>query len=267
MPVSSLFDRVLRAASTGDTRRLRAQMATVDPDSIRNEHGATPLMVACLRRNRAAARALVRQGVSVHLVDHDAQTALHYAVSVRSNHRIIADLPARHADIEAVDGMGRTALVEAAACGAESNVVELLRHGANVNAETGDSETPLSFAAVWNRLRVMRHFLRAGADVTWRGHCNTTVLWYAVQEGHSKAVSLLLRHGTDAGVAPDWDETMLEKAIWCGHHDLLRRLLGGFRDAATRERHVRRALDLARTIKDHAAAELLAKAPHGIAKT
>ena len=260
MPAHDLLNQVLKAARPGNSRGLRSLMATADPNDIRDEHGATPLMIACFRRNRAAARVLMRHGISVHLVDHSAQSALHYAVNVRSNHGIIADLLARKVDIDSVDNMGRTALVEAVACGGESNVVELLRHGADVNRETADSETALSFAAVYNHLRIMPHLLRAGADLDWRSYTNWTVLTYAVNEGHSKAVGMLLRHGADAGVEADGGETMLDKTVWHNHQQILKRLLDGFRDPAVRERHVRKALRLARRFQNHEMMALLEKA-------
>ncbi len=80
-------------------------------------------------------------------------------------------LLAHGAKVSATNGIGKTALMEAAQFDQEQSVDWLLRHGTNPNAITHsdpplhhDARTPLMYAAANGSLAMIRQLLAAGAD-------------------------------------------------------------------------------------------------------
>ena len=123
----------------------------------RDEHGRTPLMVAC--------------------ADGDADTA---ALLVR-----------RGATIDDRDNWGNTALMIACATG-QSNTAEILvAMGADVNSRNAQGATPLILACRAQSVASVKALLRAGARVTDEDHGGNTAFKLAISSGNRKIVRLL----------------------------------------------------------------------------
>jgi ankyrin repeat protein len=64
-------------------------------------------------------------------------------------------------------------------------ILELVEHGADVNAKTPEGWTPLHFAAKYGREDLVNIFLMAGADATMRATSGLTAYDYANLKGHT----------------------------------------------------------------------------------
>ena len=91
------------------------------------------------------------------------QTRLMWAAS-NGNIACMLSLCEWHADVNACDVFGQTALHLASWRGQTDSVRELIAHGADVNAVTHSGNTPLIEASWWGRVDTVRLLLAAGAD-------------------------------------------------------------------------------------------------------
>jgi len=103
-------------------------------------------------------------------------------------------LLAAGADLNAVDGFGWTALLQAAAGGnAEALMVRLVAAGASVAASTDEGRDALSFASAFQLEGAVEALLGAGTDVNVADAHGITALMRAAMYGHVKIVQVLLR--------------------------------------------------------------------------
>jgi ankyrin repeat protein len=103
--------------------------------------------------------------------------------------------PGEEASKKALD----LALLKAAEEGKDEAVGNLLRRGANPNAEDAKGWTPLVFAAKSGHLGAARALIAKGADVNRRTSTTlgTTVLCFAVGSGNMELIQALLDQGAD----------------------------------------------------------------------
>jgi uncharacterized protein len=101
----------------------------------------------------------------------------------------------QHADVNAVDADGSTALDWAV----ESDNAELTRllltAGASAATQSRNGVTPLSLAAENRNLEIAKALLNAGADANESRPEGETVLMIAARTGNAELVKLLLAHG------------------------------------------------------------------------
>jgi beta-lactamase regulating signal transducer with metallopeptidase domain len=125
-----------------------------------------------------------------------------------------------------------TALGRAAIDGDLEGIDELLRAGANINADIspGEAPSPLIGAAGLGQLEAVRLLLDRGADVNLAAGGEGTPLIAAAREGHTDIVSLLLDRGARIDqVAPNADNALIQ-ASTRGHLDVVRLLVAGGAD-------------------------------------
>jgi ankyrin repeat protein len=158
----------------------------------------SPIAVAAMNGDKAAVRALIKNGADVNEAQGDGTTALHWAAMkgdleltqvllyAGANHRattrlgsytplylaakgghaeVVAALVAAGADVKAVTANGATPLMIAAAAGDTRTITTLVENGSDVNAaDAAKGETPLMFAAAFNRADAVKLLLARGAD-------------------------------------------------------------------------------------------------------
>ena len=96
------------------------------------------------------------------------------------------------AAIEAKDGNGRTALMNASSGPFSETVELLLKKGASVNVQgTLEGFTPLMTAAAEGLVDVVRLLLTYGADRNLEDQDGDTALSFAKRNGHTEVVELL----------------------------------------------------------------------------
>lgn len=146
------------------------------------------------------------------------------AAAVAGSHReAVDDLLGHHADPNAwsrgngyaLSGPKDSPVFEAAKLGDSAILLDLIRHGADLNAESrigylGD--TPLAFAARYGEVGAMRLLIDAGADVNHRSGSGDTPLRDAMLAGPRAVtvVQLLLAHGANPDIKDSQGKTVRE---------------------------------------------------------
>jgi ankyrin repeat protein len=109
-------------------------------------------------------------------------------------------LLAQHADVNAADADGSTALHWAAQRDNLELVDLLLAAGANAKAATRYNVTPLSLACTNGDAAIIEHLLQAGADPNGTSEEGQTALMTAALTGQPDALKVLLAHGANPNV-------------------------------------------------------------------
>lgn len=168
---------------------------------------------------------LLQAGVSVHAVQPDGGTALHWAVH-RNNVEIASRLLAAGADADAANELGVRPIALACTNGNTGMVRMLLVHGASADAALPTGVTPLMTCARSGVSEAALHLLEYGADVNAREAVRgQTALMWAVAERHAHVVSTLIAAGADVQVRSDSGFTPLLFAAQQGDEASARLLL------------------------------------------
>ena len=161
--------------------------------------GAGPSEVAdaVMRGDKAAVQKLVAQHADVNAPQNDGATALHWAV-FRSDKEMVDLLLRAGANAKAANREGSTPLWLASVNGDAAIVEALIKGGADSNEKQPLGRTPLMEASRTGNVDAMKVLLDHGAQVnakeTLRG---TTPLMWAADEGHAAAIKLLIDRGAD----------------------------------------------------------------------
>jgi uncharacterized protein len=164
--------------------------------------------------DRAAALALLKQHADVNAAEPDGTTALQWAV--RQDDRELVDrLIKAGANVKAANRYGVTPLYLACVNGSAAVIAKLLEAGADANAATTEGETPLMTVARTGSVEAARVLLAHGADVNskeqWR---QQTPLMWAVAESHPEVTQELIAHGADVNarqVTWNWERQMTKE--------------------------------------------------------
>ena len=152
---------------------------------------------AVMHGDSVALRALLAQHADVNAPQNDGATALHWAV-FRSDKATVDLLLAAGASPKVANREGSTPLWLASVNGDAAIIAALLKAGADVNEKLPLGRTPLMAAARTGNVEAIKVLLDHGAEVnareTLRG---TTPLMWAADEGHAPAIQVLIAHGAD----------------------------------------------------------------------
>jgi uncharacterized protein len=121
-----------------------------------------------------------------------------------------------------VDEYGRTQVHYAANNGDSAQVQDLLRHGANSDAQDDNGWSPLHFAAQANSSAVTSALLEAGADVAVRDSYGNTPLSTAVfnSRGDGSVIRLLRSAAAEPEMPNNNGVTPLQLARTIANYDL-----------------------------------------------
>jgi uncharacterized protein len=185
----------------------------------------SPLADAAEKMDRPAIQALIKEHADVNATQVDGMTALHWAV--HHDDREIAELLVRAgASVTAATRYGVTPLSLACTNGDAAIVELLLKAGADANAPVPGGETPLMTAARTGVAAVVKALLTAGAKVDARDESRgQTALMWAAAEGHTATVQALIAAGADVRMRLPSGFTPLLFAVREGHVGVVRALL------------------------------------------
>jgi ankyrin repeat protein len=156
-----------------------------------------PLIAAVRAGDVAAVRTLVREHADVNAADPDGSTALHWAAD-RGEPQLTELLLRSGANVAAATRYGVKPLSLAAANGNARTIELLLKAGADPNTAMLGGETALMTAARAGRTDAVRALLMHGANPNAREATRgQTALMWAAAEGQADAVRLLVQHGAD----------------------------------------------------------------------
>src|SRR5690348_1480519 len=181
---------------------------------------------AAKNQDAAAVRSLIQQHADVNAPDVDGTTALIYAAH-QNNLELVKALLAAGANAKAANRYQVTALAEACNLGNSEMVAALVKAGADPNATVGEGETPLMTASRTGAVAGVKALLAAGAKVnateTYRGE---TALMWAVAENHSDVAKLLVAAGADVNAKSTFYDFQFRKVASGGTQAIYFR--GGF---------------------------------------
>jgi hypothetical protein len=148
--------------------------------------------------------------------DVSSYTGLHLAAQVGDLEQV-QDLIAQSADLELVDGSGRTPLHVAAFASHERVVVELSAAGANMNALEHQAYDIVTIAAVANDIEMLEAALESGTSAgNVTSPYNGTALIAAAHLGHHEVVKLLISAGAPLDHVNNLHWTALVEAVILG---------------------------------------------------
>ena len=107
------------------------------------QHGNSPLLLACLAGHAECARLLLAAGASTELVSANGTSPLHAACRDRGHPECARLLLEARAYADVADSAGVTPLLDASFCGAAGCARLLLAHGADAARATVDGRTPV----------------------------------------------------------------------------------------------------------------------------
>ena len=152
---------------------------------------------AVMRGDQAAVEKLIAQHADVNAPQSDGATALHWAV-FRSDAGLVDMLLRAGANPKAANRDGSTPLWLACINGNAPIIADLLAAGADANEKLPQGRTPLMVASRTGNVDAIKLLLDHGADVNAREDLRgTTALMWAADEGHADAIRLLVQHGAD----------------------------------------------------------------------
>jgi ankyrin repeat protein len=159
--------------------------------------GRSDVADAAMRGDKAAVRMLIEQHADVNAAQADGATALHWAV-YRGDKELADILIRAGASVRAANREGVTPLWLSSINGDGAMIAALITAGADPNEHLPLGRTPLMAAARTGNVDAIKVLLDRGADPnakeTLRG---TTALMWAADEAHPDALQLLIRHGAD----------------------------------------------------------------------
>jgi uncharacterized protein len=201
IPIASaeLNDDLITAVKIGDIEVVNKLIANGADVNVRDERGATALIIASMNGHAEVVTALLKKkGVKINAKDSAyGMTALMWASDNGYAEIVKALLANKSVKVNVkCDYNDVTALMAASIHGYTEIVSALLARGANVNAKRNDGVTPLIFAAKNGHAEVVAALLAKGANVNAKDNVfGWTALMRASQGDHAEVVNLLKNAG------------------------------------------------------------------------
>jgi ankyrin repeat protein len=146
----------------------------------------------------------------------DCSSALH--IAIRNNKPLAAlDLIQHGASVNAENGRAVTPMVLACQKGMYQVVQELYKRGACIQQSSHSGSTPLIQACHFGHLDIVQFLIFRGANIQTPNLHNTTPLMRAAQEGHYEICDLLLKHGAHVNCRNTEHMSALMLAAQRGH--------------------------------------------------
>ena len=155
----------------------------------------------------------------------------------RGDHRAVRELLQNHADVNAAQPDGSTALVLAADRDDAEVAGLLVRAGANVNAANEYGATALSVACTRGNIAMIKILLEAKADPNAALLSGETPLMTAVDKGNADAARALVEHGANVNLKESrGGQTALMWAVANKHPEIVKLLVEHGADVRARSK-------------------------------
>jgi ankyrin repeat protein len=189
-----------------------------------------PMADAVQRRDAQAIQSLLKAHADVNAPQGDGATALHWAAYLEDADTT-ALLIRAGAKADTPNHYGVTPLALAAGNGNAAVIDQLLKGGANPNRAVRAGETPLMLAARTGSVDAVKALLGAGAQIdareTWNGQ---TALMWAAASGQGAVVQVLIEHHADIHARSNAGTTPLIFAVRRGDMAAVRALVDAGED-------------------------------------
>ncbi|CAN0018645.1 unnamed protein product [Bubo scandiacus] len=209
-------------ASAGIIGDLICQGASLGAQTDRT--GETALHLAARYARADAAKRLLDAGADTNAQDNTGRTPLHAAVTADAQGVFQILIRNRSTDLDARMGDGSTALILAARLAVEGMVEELIACHADVNAVDETGKSALHWAAAVNNMEATLALLKNGANKDMQDSKEETPLFLAAREGSYEAAKILLDHFANREIADHLDRLPRDIGRERMHHDIVRLL-------------------------------------------
>ncbi|XP_074839313.1 neurogenic locus notch homolog protein 3-like, partial [Carettochelys insculpta] len=186
--------------------------------------GETALHLAARYARADAAKRLLDAGADTNAQDNTGRTPLHAAVTADAQGVFQILIRNRSTDLDARMVDGSTALILAARLAVEGMVEELIACHADVNAVDELGKSALHWAAAVNNVEATIALLKNGANKDMQDSKEETPLFLAAREGSYEAAKILLDHFANREITDHMDRLPRDIAQERLHHDIVRLL-------------------------------------------
>ncbi|PIO40090.1 hypothetical protein AB205_0191720 [Aquarana catesbeiana] len=186
--------------------------------------GETALHLAARYARADAAKRLLDAGADPNAQDNTGRTPLHAAVAADAQGVFQILIRNRSTDLDARMGDGSTALILAARLAVEGMVEELIACHADVNAVDELGKSALHWAAAVNNIEAALALLKNGANKDMQDSKEETPLFLAAREGSYEAAKVLLDHYANREITDHMDRLPRDIAQERLHHDIVQLL-------------------------------------------
>jgi ankyrin repeat protein len=197
----------------GDALRVKALAAAALARA--DERRTQEFLSAASRGDATVVRLMLQQGMSPDSCDYDGRVALELAAA--AGHGLVIDeLLAAACNVNAVDNLGGSALLEAAKGSQDAIVAKLRDSGAVWHLSTVETAAELCAAVFAMNLPLLQRFLKAGARPDAGDYDERTAAHIAACENSLAALKALHEAGADVSLPDRWGSTPLDEAIRVG---------------------------------------------------
>jgi len=218
------------AARKGDANKIKA-LLQVDPKLVADgdKNGDTPLHIACLHGQMAAAQVLLDAGADVNAKNnYGAFTPGDlWGVFSSNNHQDPVSLLTVHGVDSKDMKNGYTPLDLSLFASRHKDLVQLLiAKGADVNAQASSGATPLFFAVLRDQPDDVKFLIDKGANVNAADAYGDTILDAALHMQYGSMIQLIIDRGADVNAKDQSDHRPLSYALGMDDHkwaDLLKK--------------------------------------------
>lgn len=186
--------------------------------------GETALHLAARYARADAAKRLLDAGADANAQDNTGRTPLHAAVAADAQGVFQILIRNRATDLDSRMYDGSTALILAARLAVEGMVEELITCHADVNAVDELGKSALHWAAAVNNVDATVALLKNGANKDMQDLKEETPLFLAAREGSCEAVKVLLAHFANREITDHMDRLPRDIAQERMHHDIVQLL-------------------------------------------
>uniref|UniRef100_A0A8C5D3B7 Neurogenic locus notch homolog protein 1 n=1 Tax=Gadus morhua TaxID=8049 RepID=A0A8C5D3B7_GADMO len=186
--------------------------------------GETALHLAARYARSDAAKRLLEASADANVQDNMGRTALHAAVAADAQGVFQILIRNRATDLDSRMHDGTTPLILAARLAVEGMVEELINCHADVNAIDDFGKSALHWAAAVNNVEAAIVLLKNGGNKDMQNNKEETPLFLAAREGSYESAKILLEHFANRDITDHMDRLPRDIAGERMHHDIVRLL-------------------------------------------
>ncbi|XP_024236984.1 neurogenic locus notch homolog protein 1 isoform X1 [Oncorhynchus tshawytscha] len=186
--------------------------------------GETALHLAARYARSDAAKRLLESTADANVQDNMGRTPLHAAVAADAQGVFQILIRNRATDLDARMHDGTTPLILAARLAVEGMVDELINCHADANAIDDFGKSALHWASAVNNVDAAMVLLKNGANKDMQNNKEETPLFLAAREGSYETAKILLEHFANREITNHLDQLPRDIAQERMHHDIIRLL-------------------------------------------
>uniref|UniRef100_A0A8C7XTQ6 Neurogenic locus notch homolog protein 1 n=1 Tax=Oryzias sinensis TaxID=183150 RepID=A0A8C7XTQ6_9TELE len=186
--------------------------------------GETALHLAARYARSDAAKRLLESSADANVQDNMGRTPLHAAVAADAQGVFQILIRNRATDLDARMHDGTTPLILAARLAVEGMAEELINSHADPNATDDSGKSALHWAAAVNNVEAALVLLKNGANKDMQDNKEETPLFLAAREGSYETAKVLLDHFANREITDHLDQLPRDIAQERMHHDIVRLL-------------------------------------------